>query len=45
MAIFCGVKSSIAAIAAVSDFKNKYLVDGGSLFTNESIWPKLILIG
>jgi 5-methylcytosine-specific restriction protein B len=38
MAIFCGVKSSEAAIKAVSDFKNKCLINGGSLFTNESIW-------
>jgi|TARA_R110002060_G_scaffold68010_4_gene76679 5-methylcytosine-specific restriction protein B len=38
MAIFCGDRSSKAAITAVSDFKKECLIDGGSLFTSESVW-------
>ena len=41
MAKFCGDKNSkpaLAAIASVNEFKKKCLIEGGSLFINESVW-------
>jgi 5-methylcytosine-specific restriction protein B len=40
---YCGDKSSKAAIDAVEDFKQRCLIENGSLFTNELLWTPAVI--